>query len=57
MFTVQGNSYALDTVAFAFSLIPFVLIFALIAASLAEAPLKMRAAMRARRTSEDSRWH
>jgi hypothetical protein len=52
MFTVHGSSYGPDTVAFAFSLIPFILIFALIVASLVEEPLKMRATVRARRLAK-----
>jgi hypothetical protein len=54
MFAVHGTSYALDTVAFAFSLIPFVLIFALIVASFVEEPLRIRATVRAQRLAQRS---
>jgi peptidoglycan/LPS O-acetylase OafA/YrhL len=50
--TVHGTSYALDTVAFGFSLIPFVLILALIVASFVEEPLRMRATVRAQRVAK-----
>ena len=55
MFAGHENGYAVDTVAFAFSLIPFLLVFALIVASLAEEPLRIRAAVRARKTRDDGR--
>jgi hypothetical protein len=49
MFFPLRISYAVDTLTFALSMIPFVLVFALIAASLAEEPLRIRARVRARR--------
>jgi hypothetical protein len=57
MFTGHGSDYTYDTVAFMLSLIPFVLVFALIVASLAEEPLKMRARVRAWKARDDSRSH
>jgi ABC-type sugar transport system permease subunit len=44
-----GQNFFYDDVAFAISLIPFVLVAALIVASLLEEPLKVRAAVRARK--------
>jgi hypothetical protein len=48
MFAPHQVSYAVDNLVFALSLIPFVLVFVLIAASLAEEPLRIRATVRAR---------
>lgn len=48
MFAPHEISYAVDNLVFALSLIPFVLVFVLIAASLAEEPLRIRATVRAR---------
>lgn len=50
MFFPHRISYALDTLSFALSMIPFILVFALIVASLAEEPLRIRATVRARRS-------
>jgi hypothetical protein len=49
MFFPHRISYAFDTLTFALAMIPFVLVFALIVASLAEEPLRIRARVRARR--------
>lgn len=49
MFIADRISYGFDTLTFALSLIPFVLVFALIVASFLEEPLRVRASARVRR--------
>ena len=55
MFFADRISYALDTLTFALSMIPFILVFALIVASLAEEPLRIRARVQARRSGKVQR--
>jgi hypothetical protein len=48
MFSGHGQDYLLDNLAFIISLVPFILVAALIVASLVEEPLRVRVTVRER---------